>query len=201
MKKILFATKNNSKLERYSEKLKERGIEVISLNDIDVDVDVVESANTAVENAILKAKAYYDATKIPTMAIDDTMYIEGIPDDKQPGVYVRRVNGKRLNDEEMIQHYTELVKKYGNQGKLKTKWILGLAIIKDGKTFTYEGITNEYYLSDKPTKERKEGYPLSSILINVKANKYDIYMTEEDKKIGQADDKGFIDFVDQVINQ
>ena len=201
MKKILFATKNNSKLERYSEKLKERGIEVISLNDIDVDVDVVESANTAVENAILKAKAYYDATKIPTMAIDDTMYIEGIPDDKQPGVYVRRVNGKRLNDEEMIQHYTELVKKHGNQGKLKTKWILGLAIIKDGKTFTYEGITNEYYLSDKPTKERKEGYPLSSILINVKANKYDIYMTEEDKKIGQADDKGFIDFVDQVINQ
>ena len=101
---------------------------------------------------------------------DDTMYIEGIPDDKQPGVYVRRVNGKRLNDEEMIHHYTELVKKYGNQGKLKTKWILGLAIIKDGKTFTYEGITNEYYLSDKPTKERKEGYPLSSILINVKAN-------------------------------
>lgn len=135
------------------------------------------------------------------MAIDDTMYIEGIPDDKQPGVYVRRVNGKRLNDEEMIHHYTELVKKYGNQGKLKTKWILGLAIIKDGKTFTYEGITNEYYLSDKPTKERKEGYPLSSILINVKANKYDIYMTEEDKKIGQADDEGFIDFVDQVINQ
>lgn len=102
MKKILFATKNNSKLERYSEKLKERGIEVISLNDIDVDVDVVESDNTAVENAILKAKAYYAATKIPTMAIDDTMYIEGIPDDKQPGVYVRRVNGKRLNDEEMI---------------------------------------------------------------------------------------------------
>lgn len=46
--KILFATKNNSKLERQSEKLKERGIEVISLNDIDVDVDVVESANTAV---------------------------------------------------------------------------------------------------------------------------------------------------------
>ena len=170
MKKILFATKNNSKLERYSEKLKERGIEVISLNDIDVDIDVVESANTAVENAILKAKAYYDATKILTMAIDDTMYIEGIPDDKQPGVYVRRVNGKRLNDEEMIHHYTELVKKYGNQGKLKTKWILGLVIIKDGKTFTYEGITNEYYLSDKPTKERKEGYPLSSILINVKAN-------------------------------
>lgn len=201
MKKILFATKNNSKLERYSEKLKERGIEVISLNDIDVDIDVVESANTAVENAILKAKAYYDATKILTMAIDDTMYIEGIPDDKQPGVYVRRVNGKRLNDEEMIHHYTELVKKYGNQGKLKTKWILGLAIIKDGKTFTYEGITNEYYLSDKPTKERKEGYPLSSILINVKANKYDIYMTEENKKIGQADDEGFIDFVDQVINQ
>lgn len=28
----------------------------------------------------------------------------------------------------------------------------------------------------------KEGYPLSSILINKKLNKYDVYLTEEDKK-------------------
>ena len=51
------------------------------------------------------------------------MYIEGIPEDKQPGVFVRRINGKRLNDEEMIDYYTNLVKTYGKDGKLNTKWI------------------------------------------------------------------------------
>ena len=44
-----------------------------------------------------------------------------------------------------------------------------------------------------------EGYPLSSILVNRKVNKYDIYLSEEDKKIGQADDSGFIDFIEKTI--
>ena len=136
-----------------------------------------------------------------TMAIDDTMYIEGIPEDKQPGVYVRRVNGKRLTDEEMIEHYTNLVKTYGKDGKLNTKWISGLVIIKDGSIFTYTDVTSEYYLVDTPVKDMREGYPLSSILVNKRTNKYDIYLTDEDKKMGQADDSGFIDFIVKTINK
>lgn len=135
-----------------------------------------------------------------TMAMDDTMYIDDIPEDKQPGVFVRRINGKRLNDEEMINYYTNLVKIYGKNGKLNTKWILGMAIIKDGKISTYTNITEEYYLVDTPAKEMKEGYPLSSILINKKLNKYDVYLTEEDKKIGQADDSEFINFIEENVN-
>ena len=50
-------------------------------------------------------------------------------------------------------------------------------------------------------KDIKEGYPLSSILINKKLNKYDIYLTEEDMKIGQADDSDFINFIENVINK
>ena len=200
MKEILFATGNASKVERFRDKLLEKGITIKSLKDIDIDIDVDENGNTAIENATIKAKAYYEATKIPTMATDDTMFIEGIPDEKQPGIFVRRVNGKRLNDEEMIDYYTNLVKEYGKDGKLNTKWILGMVIIKDGEVYTYEDITSEYYLLDTPTKERRDGYPLSSILFNKKANKYDIYLTEEDKKIGQADDMGFVDFIDKTMN-
>lgn len=201
MKEILFATENLSKVDRFSEKLLERGILLKSLKDLKIKIDVNENGKTAIENAIIKAKAYYEATKITTMAMDDTMYIEDIPEEKQPGVFVRRVNGKRLNDKEMIDYYTNLAKTYGKFGKLNTKWILGMAIIKDGKISTYTGVTDEYYLVDKPAKEIKEGYPLSSILINKKVNKYDIYLTEEDKKIGKADDSGFIDFIEKTINQ
>jgi len=200
MKEVLFATGNASKVERFKQKLLEKGIVLKSLKDLDIDIEIDENGSTAIENATIKAKAYYEATKMPTIATDDTMFIEGIPDEKQPGIFVRRVNGKRLNDDEMIDYYTNLVKEYGSDGKLNTKWVLGMVIIKDGKIYTYEDITSEYYLLDTPTKEVREGYPLSSILFNKKANKYDIYLTEEDKKIGQADDKGFIDFIDKVIN-
>ena len=200
MKEILFATSNVSKVNRLYDKLMEKGITIKSLKDIDVNIEIDENGKTAIENAIIKAKAYYEATKMTTIAMDDTMYIVGIPEDKQPGVYVRRVNGRRLNDEEMIEYYTNLVKTYGTGGKLDTKWILGMALIKDGKVYTYEDITSEYYLMDTPTKERRESYPLSSILFNKKANKYDIYLTEEDKKIGNADDHGFVDFIVTTLN-
>lgn len=200
MKEILFATGNASKVERFNEKLLEKGIVLKSLKDLDISLDIDENGKTAIENATIKAKAYYEATKMTTMAMDDTMYIEGIPEDKQPGVFVRRVNGKRLNDEEMIEYYTNLVKTYGKEGKLNTKWILGMVIIKDGEIYTYTDVTSEYYLVDTPAKDMREGYPLSSILVNKKANKYDIYLTEEDKKIGQADDSGFIEFINKTIN-
>lgn len=199
MKEILFATGNESKVNRFKEKLLEKGILLKSLKDININLEVEENGKTAIENAEIKAKAYYDATKMTTMAMDDTMYIDNIPEDKQPGVFVRRVNGKRLNDEEMIEYYTNLVKTYGKDGKLNTKWILGMAIIKDGKISTYTDVTSEYYLVDTPAKDMKEGYPLSSILVNKKVNKYDIYLSEEDKKIGQADDAGFIDFIEKTI--
>ena len=201
MKEVLFATGNASKVARYKDKLLERGIVLKSLKDMDVDIDVDENGSTAIENATIKAKAYNEATDLPTMATDDTMYIVGIPEEKQPGIFVRRVNGKRLNDQEMIDYYTGLVKEYGKDGKLDTKWILGMVIIKDGKVYTHEETTSEYYILDTPAKDMREGYPLSSILFNKKANKYDIYLTEEDKKIGQADDKEFVDFIDEVINE
>lgn len=121
MKEVLFATGNASKVARFSGKLQEKGIKVKSLKDINNNINIEENGETAIENAIIKAKAYYEVTNFTTMAIDDTLYIEDIPEDKQPGVYVRRVNGKRLNDEEMIEYYTNLVKTYGKNGKLNTK--------------------------------------------------------------------------------
>ncbi|MBR3720369.1 MAG: hypothetical protein IKN09_01335 [Clostridia bacterium] len=201
MKEILFATGNISKVARFSEKLREKGILVKSLKDININIDIEENGKTAIENAAIKAKTYYETTKMTTMAIDDTLFIEGIPEEKQPGVYVRRVNGKRLNDEEMIEYYTNLVKKYGKDGKLNTKWISGMAVIKDGEISTHTEITSEYYLVDTPTRERKEGYPLSSIMVHKELNKYDIYLTEEDKKNNQTDDSGYIDFISKTVNQ
>ena len=99
--KVLFATKNPAKIKRFEEDLKKYDIELLSLKDINSNVTVDESGKNAIENARIKAEAHYKETNYPTIAMDDTLYIDGIPEDKQPGTYVRRVNGKELNDEEM----------------------------------------------------------------------------------------------------
>ena len=56
--------------------------------------------------------------------MDNCLFIEELPEEKQPGTHVRRINGKELTDEEMIEHYTKISKKeYG--GRLTAKWIYG----------------------------------------------------------------------------
>ena len=103
MKKVVFATGNQSKVLRFKKDLLERGIELLSLKDLDLKLDVEENGENAIENALIKARVCYQKIHMPTIGMDDTLYMEGVPLDKQPGLNVRRVNGKSLNDEEMLE--------------------------------------------------------------------------------------------------
>lgn len=113
--KVLFATTNQAKVGKYKEALKEKGIELITINDLDFKLDVNENGKDAIENAYIKAKAYYDVTKMPTIGMDNCLFIEELPKEKQPDTHVRRINGKELTDEEMIEYYTNLAKEYGGR--------------------------------------------------------------------------------------
>ena len=37
------------------------------------------------------------------MGLDSGLFLEGIPKSQQPGTFVRRVNGRTLSDEEVIE--------------------------------------------------------------------------------------------------
>lgn len=92
------------------------GIELISLNDLKCEIrDVVENGNTPLENAQIKAKAYYDAFQIPVFSCDSGLYFDELEEREQPGIFIRRVNGQVLSDEEMIQYYSELAKTHGGK--------------------------------------------------------------------------------------
>ncbi len=196
MKKVLFATGNPSKAKRFSKGLLDKGIEVITLKDIEKDIEINEDGKNAIENAIIKAKAYAEVVDMPVFAMDDNLYLENVPEEKQPGVFVRRVNGKRLNDEEMLQHYTGLVKEYGKEGKLDCKWVYGMAVINEKKeisTYTWE--KGGFYFVEKISDKIRAGYPLDSISINKKLNKYFTDITPEDKKMLSEDESDVVEFI------
>lgn len=196
MKKVLFATGNPSKAKRFSKGLLDKGIEVITLKDIEKDIEINEDGKNAIENAIIKAKAYAEVVDMPVFAMDDNLYLENVPEEKQPGVFVRRVNGKRLTDEEMLQHYTGLVKEYGKEGKLDCKWVYGMAVINEKKeisTYTWE--KGGFYFVEKISDKIRAGYPLDSISINKKLNKYFTDITPEEKKMLSEDESDVVEFI------
>ena len=133
MKQIIFATGNPTKAKRFSKGLAKKGVEVLALRDIGIKINVKEDGKNVIENVLKKVRECYDVTGRISIGMDDALYLENVPEDKQPGMYVRRVNGKRLSDNEMIKHYSNLVKQYGTNGRITARWIYGLAIIKDRK--------------------------------------------------------------------
>ena len=182
--KVLFATTNPAKVKKYAEKLKKKNIEVITINDLGINLHVEETGKDAIENAYIKAKTYYDETGIPTIGMDNNLFIEELPDEKQPGTHVRRVNGKELTDEEMIEHYTNLVKEY--VGKLTAKWVYGMVLYNGKEKKEYSWSKSDFYFVDKPSEKRNPGYPLDSITIMPEYNKYFVELNEEDKKKNNA---------------
>ncbi len=179
MKKVLLATTNPAKIKKYKMELEKRDVEVLILNDLTVNVTVEETGKDAIENALLKAKTFYEVTGIPSIGMDNSLFIEGIPEEKQPGTHVRRVGGKELTDEEMIEYYTHLTKEYG--GKLTAKWIFGLVVYSEKGAQAYSWSKDHFYFVDTPCEKRNPGYPLDSISMMPENHKYFLELTDEEK--------------------
>lgn len=192
--KVLFATTNPAKVKKYAKELEKRDIELLAINDLGINIHVEETGKNAIENAYIKAKTYYDATNITTIGMDNNLFIEELPEEKQIGTHVRRINGKELTDDEMIVYYTNLVKEYG--GKLTAKWVYGMVIYNGKEAKEYSWSKSNFYFVDRPSKKRNPGYPLDSIAIVPEYNKYLVELTEEEKKENNKDkEQGVIDFI------
>lgn len=193
--KVLFATTNPAKVKKYREELARKNIELITLKDLKLNIHVEENGKDAIENACIKAKAYYEVTRITTIGMDNNLFIEELPKEKQPGTHVRRVNGKELNDEEMIEYYTNLVRENGE--KLTVKWVYGMAIYDGKEIKTHTWSKDHFYFIDKPSSQRNPGYPLDSISIVPEFNKYLVELTDEEKRSykEQKSTEGVVDFI------
>lgn len=190
--KYLLASTNKAKIKRYGGKLVENGIDFVTLNDLNIEFDVDENGNNPTENAVIKAKAYNQATNMPTIAIDDALFLDNVPDEVQPGTHVRSVNGKRLDDKEMVDYYISLVNKYGTNGELTGYFKKAVAIVLNEKDiFTFEYKTGRKF-SNRQSSIINEGYPLSSIQIVEQFGKFKTELTKEEEEIILKDEQNEI---------
>lgn len=171
--KLLFGTGNQAKLNVMKIRLKPLGINLIGLEDLKKEgytvSSVPETGNTPLENARQKAMAYYQVFKMPVFSCDSGLYFDEVPDEIQPGVHVRNVNGRYLSDDEMIAYYTGLAKQYGN---LTAYYQNAICLVLD-ETQIFEtmdpSIASEpFLLTDTP---RRCGQFLNLTLKNVRRKK------------------------------
>lgn len=168
--KILIGTTNPSKVRRFEEFLEGFGVEFCTLKDLDIKEEPEEKGNTPEENAILKAN-FYGKYFDYVICNDSGLYFDelALDDERQPGLNIRTPEGVRLDDEEMIAYYSNLVHFLG--GKVLAYYLDGIAVYNKGKVYSFmEGRESArmsgFYMVDEPSKNRHEGWPLDSLSLN-----------------------------------
>ena len=173
--KILYGTGNPAKLQAMCANLSKLDIEIIGLKDMEGEFpNAPEDGNTPLENARHKAWTYFHYYQIPVFSCDSGLYIEGIPDELQPGVHVRTVHGKTLTDDEMRDYYSGLAAKYGD---LTAQYINAICLIID-ETHVYESMDEslfgeKFLITSKPHSSiRRPGFPIDSLSKDIASGKY-----------------------------
>ena len=202
--KLLYGTGNAAKLAAMKRRLEILNIELIGLKDLKEQgyliPEVSEDGRTPLENARQKATAYYKAFHIPVFSCDSGLYFDNVPDEVQPGVHVRTVNGIYLNDEQMLEYYSGLAKKYGN---LTAKYKNAICLVLD-ENHIFEAMepsmeSAEFIITDTPHSTiRQEGFPIDSLSIDINTKKY-YYDLPKDELDQVAVEDGFLEFFKKIL--
>ena len=92
MKKIIFATTNENKVREVRMMMDGLDVELCTMKEAGVDVDIVEDGTTFEENAIIKAKTIMEITGEIAIADDSGLEVDYL--DGAPGIYSARFLGE-----------------------------------------------------------------------------------------------------------
>lgn len=199
--KILYGTTNTAKLQAMVKAVEELGIELIGLNDLDSELPVInEDGKNPLENAEIKARAYYEAFHMPVFSCDSGLYFDELKEEEQPGIYVRRVGNRELTDDEMIKYYASIAEKHG--GKITGRYRNAIYFILDDahhySSMDMSIATEPFILVTKPHEKRVKGFPLDSLSVDINSGEY--YYDLDVKDVSTSVDEGVREFFKKSLN-
>ncbi|MBR5287910.1 MAG: non-canonical purine NTP pyrophosphatase [Clostridia bacterium] len=170
MKTILVGTTNPSKAAYFRELLSGCDVRFATLQELSIAQEPVETGATPEENARIKA-AFYGKYADYVLCADSGLYFDALDlaDPRQPGLSIRTPGGcARLDDEQMIAHYAQIVHHLG--GRMLAYYLDGAAVYACGEVYGFqatreEAMTWAFYMTDKPSQWRREGWPLDTLSV------------------------------------
>ena len=191
---LLYATGNPAKRRSMAWRLRDWPIRLITPAELNLHFTPEENGETAVENALQKAQIYYDMLRMPTIAGDSGMLLEGVDAAEQPGLHVRREGGRTLSDGEMIARYTALAERA--PGPVYLQYYTGVALITERGSFTAEIPDVRLRLVSEPCLEgARPGFSLDSVSVTEDGRYYCALSDEERTLYNAPFERAFTDFI------
>ena len=156
MSRIIFATGNANKMKEIRMILSDMGMEILSMKEAGVDVDIVEDGTTFEENAQIKAKAI--AKLLPddiVLADDSGLEIDYL--NKEPGIYSARYMGEDTSYDVKNQNLIDRLEGVPKEQRTARFVCAMAAVFPNGETITARG-TIEGYIGWEPAGENGFGY-------------------------------------------
>ncbi|MGB0861728.1 MAG: non-canonical purine NTP diphosphatase [Saprospiraceae bacterium] len=156
MKNLVFATSNPNKIKEANDLLP-TALEVKGLKDIGCTEEVPETSPTIQGNALQKARYVFENYKVNCFSEDTGLEIDAL--DGEPGVYTARYAGEARDKEaNMAKAIANLEGKSDRGAQFRTV----IALIIDGKEYTFEGIARGTIAHQK---QGTEGFGYDPIFI------------------------------------
>lgn len=154
-KKIVFATGNDGKMREIREILKDLGMEVLSMKEAGVTLDIVEDGNTFGDNAELKARAVWKKTGGIVLADDSGLVVDCL--NGEPGILSARYMGEDTSYEIKNQNILDRAS-HAKGSERSARFICNIAaVLPDGQVLHTEE-SMEGLLADRPAGEEGFGY-------------------------------------------
>lgn len=151
MKKLVFATNNQHKLEE-ARAITAGKFELLSLADIDCHDDIPETAPTLEGNALIKARWIFDRYGFDCFADDTGLMVDALGG--EPGVLSARYAGPGHDSEANMR---KLLANMEGKADRKAHFSTAVALILDGKEYLFEGRVDGTIASE-PGGENGFGY-------------------------------------------
>ncbi len=183
IKKLIFGTTNEAKIKQIRGALSPMGIEVVGVADKSLLPEVDEDGKTPEENARKKAIAYAEALNSMVFSMDNALYLDGLPDDRQPATHVRRIGSRtdRPTDEEVLEYYSDLIHSLG--GRVSGEWRFAVCIASPDGKFNETTLISPRTFTEMPSEKIISGYPLESLQIDESTGKYISEMNQEEQDV------------------
>lgn len=144
IKRIVFATGNAGKIREIEAILADLGVEVISMKEAGVTIEIEENGSTYEENALIKSRAVADRLKAAgqqadtaVMADDSGLEIDFL--DREPGIYSARYLGEETSYR--IKNANLISRLEGVEDERRTaRFVCAIAaVLPDGRELTSRG--------------------------------------------------------------
>jgi len=145
---ILIATNNRHKVNEIKKILSNNKFELLTLSNLNIDIEVEEDKDTLEGNALKKAEEMYKVARIPTIADDTGLFVEAL--DGEPGVFSSRYAGENATYDDNCQKLLKSIKNIPEENRKAYFQTVVCFYESENKYYLFEGtckgrITTEKY--------------------------------------------------------